>query len=124
MKIEHFGGSVTVGDDAVLDEILAARYGDGGNEFWLSWSERYPLLSIMVRGAVACLHYFPNQYHPGFISVGVGQARGAVTFFTNTPTEEIEVAGDSVVPFRLAEKAAHEFLHSMALPTSIQWLEL
>jgi hypothetical protein len=45
--------------------LLKKRYGDDVNEFFIAGEDRYPLLSILVRGSVACLHFFPQAAHPG-----------------------------------------------------------
>jgi immunity protein Imm1 of predicted polymorphic toxin system len=127
MNIEHFGGTADVADSASLDEVLAARFGDQHdvNEFWISGEQRYPLLSVQVCGELSCLHYFPEEDHPGFISVGQGGgAGGTAVFCTNTPTEEIEVEASAVVPFEQARQATHEFMRSGSQPTCVAWSEL
>jgi len=125
MKIEHFGGLAEVGDDASLDEVLSKRFGEDVNEFWISGDEKYPALTIQVRGPLSCLLYYPEEGHPGFISVGEdGDEDEVVVFRTNTPTEEIEVSADAVVPFEQARRAAHEFMTSTSKPASVEWSEL
>jgi hypothetical protein len=123
MKVEHFGGSVEVTGVADLDDVLSARYGDSANEYLMCAEKRYPLLSVQVRGARACLHFFPHEDHPGFLSVADGAGEGVETFYTNTPTEEIQVATDAIIPFDQAKSAAHEFLHSRSISSSVQWTE-
>lgn len=124
MKIEHFGGLLEVETVAALDKVLDLRYGNRANEYLICGKDRYPLLCVQVRGAVACLHFFPEEGHPGFLSVGEGAAAGLETFYTNTPTEEIEVAADAVVSFDQAREAAREFFRSHVIPRSIRWVEL
>lgn len=124
MNVEHFGGEVDVTDAAALDDILGLRFCDGVNEYWLCGEGRYPLLAILVRGAVACLHFFPAEGHPGFVSVGDGAPGGKRVFYTNTPTEEIEVDSSAVVPFDQARQAAHAFFRSRVIPGSVHWDEL
>jgi len=124
MKIEHFGGAREIADGAALDGVLAARYGDDANEYWLYGAASYPCLAICVRGSSAYLHFFPEENHPGFASLGEGTAEGISRFFSNAPTETIEVPANAVVPFEAARTAAQEFFRSGSLPRSLRWTEL
>jgi hypothetical protein len=124
VKVEHFGGSVEVADSAALDAVLGERHGDDANEYFLCGAEPYPLLALLVHGSVACLHYFPREDHPGFLSVGGGVAGEGRAFYTNKPTEVIEVPGDAVVSFEQARDAARDFLRDGVIPSSVRWIEL
>jgi hypothetical protein len=124
LKVEHFGGAEEVTDSAALDVVLSKRYGNDVNEFWLGGEEKYPCLAIQVRGSRACLHFFPRDGHPGYLSVGDGAATGSETFYTNTPTEESYIAANAVVPFDQAREAAHEYLRTGSMPSSVRWTEL
>jgi hypothetical protein len=107
-----------------LDAVLALRFGDDSNEFWMFGDEPFPALAVQVKGALACLHFFPKQSHPGFLSMGDGISADPETFFTNTPIEEIQVPADAVVPFELARRAAMEFLGTHVIPPSVRWNDL
>ena len=125
MRVEHFGGTDQIHSSAGLCELLKKRYGNDANEFFISGKDRYPLLSMLVRGSVACLHYFPREEHPGFISAtGTNELDGVLVFYTNTATEEIEVDARAGIPFEQAQAAAKEFLALGAMPASVQWREL
>lgn len=127
MKIEHFDGSLEVSDTSSLEKALAARSARNANEFWLCGNERYPLLAIMICETLACLHYFPTDGHPGFISVAKScklPQNVTVLFYTNTADEEIEVASESAVPLQLALEAAREFFVSKNIPRCVDWVEL
>ena len=124
MKVEHFGGAAEVTDRSALDSLLSARYGNDVNEYLLGGEETYPYLMILVRGSVAYLHFFPAEGHAGFQSLGDGGAAGTEAFYTNKPTEPIWVPADAVVPFEQAREAAHEYLHSGLIPSSVRWRAL
>src|SRR5689334_2287012 len=109
MYVEHFGGLVEVLDDGALEKIMSARFGDDANEFFLFPAPRYPLLAVLSRADSACVHYFPTQEHPGFVSMG-NEEGSAVAFYTNTPSERMEVAAEHVIPFSRALEAAKQFL--------------
>ena len=128
MKIEHFGGLDYAGDLGSLDAVLTSRYGTNANEFWLSLEdEKFPALAILVRDDLANVHYFPEDGHPGYLlteSQPNAKTGGSTVFFTNTPSEEVEIGNEGVVPFSSALKAAHEFFSSTTLPTLEGWFEL
>jgi hypothetical protein len=124
MKIEHFGGAVEIADVAALDGVLDARYGDDANEYWLYGEAEFPCLAICVRGSSAYLHFFPQADHPGFASRGEDTTDRAAIFFTNTPTETMEVSSHAVVPIDRARAAAQEFFRLGSLPCSLRWTEL
>jgi len=124
MMVEHFGGQAAANASSDLD-LLDLRYGPSrANEFHLSHEARFPMLAILVRDRLANLHYFPDATHAGFVSIGEEDKPGSVVFFTNTPTEEIEVSASSVVPFELAREAATQFMSSPMLPPCVRWTEL
>ena len=126
MKIEHFGGIVDVSDGATIDGVLSQRFGDGWNEYLVSGDTRFPYLAVLVGVRGACIHYFPEEGHPGFRSV-VAQSVGdeLVEFRTNRITEPIEVPSDAVVPVAAARAVVAEFLQEPdVLPDCVDWLEL
>jgi Immunity protein Imm1 len=90
--------------------------------FWLFGEEKHPVLSVLVRGNLACVHFFPREGHPGFASVGNESADASITF--RGSTEAVEVSGACVVTFEQARQAAREFLLSRSLPASLRWSEL
>jgi hypothetical protein len=127
IRIEHFGGADEVSTLPSLDRVLSARYGQDANEFWLFGEPKHPSLSILVRGKLASLTYFPDEAHPGFTSEGNVPALdpdGDSIFYTNTPREEIEISNAAVVTVESALKAAHDFFLDRGLPSSLEWDEL
>lgn len=128
MRIEDFGGVSHARNKAELEAVLARRFGTGVNEFWLFGDGADgPRLSIVVKGDLASLTYFPGGDHPGYTSVGGVEGldpEGFSTFYVNTPREKHEVANDSLVPVDDATRAAIEFMESPVLPNALDWLEL
>jgi hypothetical protein len=127
MRIQEFESVYEADGAADVEAVLTKRY-SAANAFWLSHgSDKYPVVSILVNGELASLHYFPKECHPGFRSVGTmeGLSPGATaTFFMNSLREEVQVLNDSIVPFSLALRAACEFCASTDLPRCVQWFEL
>ncbi len=81
-------------------------------------------MSIMMRGTDACVHYFPEEEHPGFISVGRAAADGIITFFAQSPSTPEEVVSRYVVEVEKARAAAEQFLETRRRPEVLEWEEL
>ena len=128
MKISDFASVYETHSDPEIELVLSKRYGDGVNELWLSnGTDKFPAISILVKGNLASLNYFPKPRDPGYRSAGPGlglKPGGFTTFYINTPTEEQDVLNDSIVLFSDALAAAKQFAISTALPTAIDWVEL
>lgn len=128
MKIADYETKLNVASSSELDSALSKRYRGGVNEFWIFPDDQeFPSMSILVNGNLACVQYFPNKDHPGFISNVAGShlvdGEDAI-FFVNTPTEEIEICAYQVVDLKDALNAAKEFFDSGKLPQAILWEEL
>jgi hypothetical protein len=128
MRIEDFAGAYEASNTSELERLLQKRYGPGVNSFWLSHDdEKYPSVSLLVKGDLACLHYFPADTHPGFLSIGSVQELKpdeATTFFLNNLDQEQEMPNGSVIQYSKAVEVAKVFFASKELPRSIEWLEL
>jgi hypothetical protein len=129
MVVLDFGGTHYVNSDAQIEALLATRYEQSLNEFWLRHGKQiYPALLIQANGALACVHYFPKEEdHPGFQSMGPPPglpATGRTLLASNTPTETFTMPNDAIVAFPLALAAAEEFARSPKLPRCIEWFEL
>lgn len=132
MMVDHGGGTDDVAQEAALVRLLAVRHDGERNEYWLN--EEYPRLAMMVRGAAACLFYYPEEGHPGWASVGTGEmtpeARalvedGQVEFFTYTSNEPVWIVEELVIAEGRARAAALEFFRAPErLPATIEWFEL
>jgi len=127
MKIEDFKGASDSTNHEGIEKALAKRYGNGVNEFWLSHVDsRYPAMSILVKGDIAALNYFPEDQHPGMTSVGKGNLEpdGTTIFYINNEEEKQEIPNGMIVPFSLALEAAKEFAANSEPPRCIEWFSL
>jgi hypothetical protein len=128
MIVEDLGGLHPANSDAEMERALAARYGQGVNEIWLAHGDQlFPALSILANKDLACVHFYPEEFDPGFQSVGPVPGLDPdqkTAFFVNTPTEILSMSNRSVVPFSLALEAAREFSKSPTLPRCIKWFRL
>lgn len=127
MKVEDFATQMDVKNEQELEEFLTRRFDRGVNGFFLTHELRNPSLSILVKGELATLLYFPKERHPGFRSIGSVHGldpEGTTTFFLDRKNEEQKILNDAVVPLADAISVAKEFFSSSALPHSIKWFEL
>jgi hypothetical protein len=129
MKIQDISHAIfEASSKDTVGELLLKRYSKGVNAFWLYHEPRKkPLLLILVKNQLANLHYFADEEHPGFASVGDMSSLlpdGFTLFYMRSPEEEEYISNDLVVPFTDALAAAEEFLVSTDLPPSIEWFVL
>ncbi len=128
LKIHDFGGTHEADSASELETVLQKTYASGVNGFWLSHDdEKDPAISLLVNCDLACIHYFPGNSHPGFVSVGTVpqlSRKGTTTFYLDTLDQEEEMPNESVVRFSEAVQIAKDFLSSKELPKSIDWSEL
>lgn len=122
MRVRIFGQEQHVQAIADFRVVLATRRGPFAS-FWLGECCG-SLLGILVNDQSACVHFFPDQTHPGFYAVGLSSDwEKLIEFITdNYETARIPVA--MVVPWSAAMEAANEFFHGKGHPTSLNWLEL
>src|SRR5271157_2762678 len=123
MRIWDFEGAYEANNISELDAVLQKRYGPGLNGFWLSHdNEKYPTISLLVKGDLSTLLYVPRESHPGFTPVGrvEGLDRTGNTMFSiDTIEQELEVSNEAVVLFSTALSVAKDFFASKELPGSI-----
>jgi hypothetical protein len=127
MKIQDYDSVCDVMKPADIEATLSKRFGAGRNAFWLSHgNEERPAISILVKGGLAYVHYFPNEDHPGLASVAklLGPRAYETSIFFVRPNEKVWILNSAVVPFSDALKAAQEFSISRTLPKCIQWNSL
>ena len=125
MRVQDYDSVYDVVAPADIEAVLGKRYGEGRNGFWLSHGTAlFPAINIMVMRDLAYLHYFREEHHPGYASVGSFQRlpRGGDTaFFPDNTNEPTWIRNEAVVPFSDAVKAAQEFAVSTAKPKCIKW---
>jgi hypothetical protein len=127
MRIENFDSEHDVTRPEDITAALSKRDGRGINSFRL-WhgTEEYPAMSIMVKGDIAYVHYFPKHRHAGYASVAktLGPRSNETSIFFLYPTEKVWVLNSALIPFLDAVKVAQEFATSTAMPKCIQWNSL
>lgn len=128
MTIWDFRGKHTADSVLQLESILRNKYAQNRNGFWLTHNdEKHPALAVLVNGDLATLHYFPREFHPGFVPAeGLENADGAGTtaFSIDENEQESEMPNEQVVSFAKAVTVAKSFFDSKQLPQSMRWKEL
>jgi hypothetical protein len=127
MRVEDFETALEVTTPADLEAALSKRHGVGINSFWLAdGAGMFPAITIVVKGDLAHIHYFPNADHPGFGSVAEfpGPRPDETSIFFISANERIWVSNDETISFSDALKAAQEFAISKTMPKCIRWRSL
>jgi hypothetical protein len=128
LTIEDLDGKHEASSLAEFQIVLEARYGPDANSFWISHDgEKNPVISLLVKGNLSCIHYFPYEGHPGFVSVGTVEGldrEGFTTFRFETLEQEEEIWNHHVILASASMSAAKDFFISKELPKSIEWTEL
>lgn len=92
-----------------------------------SGSGTFPSLSILVRTGLAVLHFFPEEFDPGYISLGSLpqlDPSGTTFFSLELGGHEQELGNRHVVSKDVAVAAAKEFICSRELPKCLDWFRL
>lgn len=122
MTIHGTCGHKTASSVDELKELLqSTRNGDFG-EFWLG-SEIFPALAVHIHAELAYLHFFQEESHPGFQSVGNVNSEEYVEF-QQDGQGSFYMPRAFVIPVEQAYQAAAEFFTTSQLPACIAWNEL
>jgi hypothetical protein len=130
MEVDALDGTHSVHSMARLERLLGVRFKNQENDFLLTPdSSDYPRLSIMVKGDLAAIHYFPKDGHAGHVALGgkMNLDPKKMTRFSIgrlDAGDTIHVPNHLIVSFSEALEVAKEFFHSQELPRSIKWFEL
>jgi hypothetical protein len=127
VRLEHLGGQLTVGNAAELRAALSLRC-EGTNEFTLAHREDYPYLAILVKGDLACVHYFPAESEPGSVVVGAveGLPLEGQTDLGGGPrsSDRWFIGNHLLVRMETAAAVAEEFRLSASRPSCVTWVDL
>lgn len=92
-----------------------------GGEMWISGEgEKYPCLSVLVKGEYACVHFFEDE--EGDVWQSCGEFGEGVSFLAGG--EAWDAPADVIIPMELALDAMEEFCDTMERPECICWQEL
>lgn len=129
IKIHHFGGKqiCATWDEAarVLEQTV-----DGVNEFFIAEDHTmFPYLTVLTNGPYAYVICVPNDQDAGLQAYSEDAETGldpdAISvFYTNTPSEEIEIYNDYVIPKSLAIQIVKEFMETGTMSSCVEWEEL
>ena len=103
---------------------------DGVNEFLIAQKDTpYPYLVMLVCGPYAYVSLIPEEDSAGqqvyndTMDTDLDPDECTI-FYTNTPTEELEIYNDYVISRPLAERIALEFAETGKVPEDVAWEEL
>lgn len=129
MKIHHFlGKSICTSMDDVLKTLEQSV--NGVNEFFVAEDHTmYPYLTVLTNGSYAYVICVPNEEDAGLQALSEDieldlDPDGISVFYTNTPSEEIEIYNDYVIPKTLAIQIVKEFVENGTMSSLVKWEEL
>lgn len=128
MYIEHFLGKENCDNVEKIPSILKKQTQRRVNEFWISLTNRYPVLCVLTNQTYAYVHYFESEGEPGVQSISNNRINleedGMSIFYTNTDKEEVAVENRYIIDIEKAIEIVKEFYNSKTLPRCIEWEEL
>lgn len=129
ISICHFGGKeLCVTWDEVAHTLEQTV--DGVNEFFIVADHTmFPYLTVLVRGDHAHVYCVPNEADGGLLAFSDVTPtdlppNGISIFYTNTPTEEIQICNDYVIPKALARMVVKDFVETGEMSDRVEWDEL
>ena len=129
MMIHHFLGKNICATMEDVEETLAQSI-NGVNEFFIVKEHTmFPYLTVLVNGAYAYVTCVPTEEAAGSSAFSDDvetdlDPDGISIFYTNTPSEEIEIYNDYVIPKSLAVQIVKDFVESGRMSDCVQWDEL
>lgn len=128
-KIHHFGGNSVC---ATMDDVLKIleQSVDGVNEFYIAEEHTmFPHIVVLINGSYAYVTCVPDEEAAGLQAFSDGAEMdlapdGISVFYINTPSEEIEIYNDYVIPKCLAVQIVKEFVETGKMATCVEWEEL
>lgn len=127
--IHHFLGEnvcATINDvENVLNQSV-----NGVNEFLIAQNHNvYPYLTVLINDLYANVTLVPSEESAGFEAFSDDTEMdldpdGISIFYTNTPSEEIEISNDYVIPKNLAIQIVKEFVDTGNMSDCVEWDEL
>ena len=120
-EIFSLAGSRHVATSEELALALRER-SRGANHFEISPSPpRFPILTLMVNGDYAVLHYFSSADDIGAQSRANLHAVPSVVDFPDPGGAVVTLSGSAVVDVVSAERCAVEFVTSWDRPAGVEW---
>lgn len=129
IKIHHFLGDAVCETMEDLEKALAQSV-NGVNEFFIVKEHTmFPYLTVLTNGAYAHVYCVPTEEAAGSPAFSDDvetdlDPDGISVFYTNTPTEEIEIYNDYVIPKELAVQIVKDFAEKGTMSDRVQWDEL
>ena len=127
--IHHFLGENVCATIDDVENVLNQSV-NGVNEFLIAQNNNmYPYLTVLINGLYANVTLVSSEESAGFEAFSDDTKMdfdpdGISIFYTNTPSKEIEISNDYVIPKNLAIQIAKEFVDTGNLSDCVEWDEL
>lgn len=120
MNVVTNNGNVECRTPHEVENIIINSSFNPFDDIWISGTEKYPCLAILLNGSFACVHYFLNEY--GDMWQSSGNQDEDVEFVIGG--EKSEMPADTIIPLEKAIECVNQFWNSNEIPTCIEWREL
>ena len=126
MIIYSFNGKKECNNKSELLDALKQRSEGNSNDFELRTEHEYPFLSILVKGDLACVHFFENESVCGHFAYTHDNElkEDFIVFNMGYEEFETEISKDLVIPVEQAYIIAEDFYEKKEMSNKVNWFEL
>ena len=126
MIVDSFNGKEECKNKSELLNALKQRSNCNSNDFELRTEQEYPYLSVLVKGDLACVHFFENEEDCGHYAYTKDNDLNEdyIVFNMGSPDFETEISGDLVIPVEQAYIIAEDFFEKQEMSNKVNWFEL
>ena len=125
MIVYSFNGKKECKNKSELLDALKQRSEGNSNDFELRTEQEYPFLSILVKGDLACVHFFENESDCGHYAYTNDNElkEDFIVFNMGSEEFETEISKDLVIPVEQAYIIAEDFYEKKEMSNKVNWFE-
>lgn len=126
MIVYDFTGKEECNNLNDLLNVLKQRSKGNSNEFELRTEHEYPYLTILVKGDLACVHYFEDEDDCGHYAYTDDNEvkEDYIVFNMGSENSETEISKDLVISVEQAYNVAVDFYEKQEMSNKVNWFEL
>ena len=127
MKVYDFYGEYQCTDIDQLMNRLQVRSKHMSNDYELRHEAGYPLMAILVKDALACVHFFKDENDAGcYAFTGAAEQTKDENIVFNLGSEDAEtvVSYKMVISVEKAYTVAKAFFNTSQMSSDVEWYQL
>lgn len=121
INVENRDGDFKCQTKQELEALLRESAGKPFDDVWIYGESEYPCLAMLLKGDLACIHYFLDDN--GDMWQSVGNCGSEVNFVPGSG-EEMLIPGECVITLDQALACAGMFFDKPERPDCIAWRDL